>query len=355
MDFLSLIRYFELRSKVLAFGKSQINLDFLSLIRTFVPSMEIIYLNEQPRQLPPCVATIGFFDGVHVGHRYLINKVVETARREELASTVITFAHHPRQVLQPDWHPQLLSTFDEKVALLSQTDIDQLVILHFDREMANLSAHDFMRHVLLNRLNVKILFTGYDNRFGHREAGSTEGFNDYVQYGHEMGLNVLQGAPFMAADVRVSSSKIRRFLQEGQIRLANQCLGRPYDLKGKVVGGEHIGSSLGFPTANLQLTDEDKQIPAPGVYAVHVHIENSSELKLGMMNIGSRPTFGGNHQTLETHIFHFSGNLYGQTMTIKFVSRLRSEIKFDSREALIDQLEEDARQVEEILNQATGI
>ena len=355
MDFHSLIRTFEPCMKVLALGKSQINLDFHSLIRTFVPSMEIIYLNEQPRQLLPSVATIGFFDGVHVGHRYLINKVVETARREELASTVITFAHHPRQVLQSDWHPQLLSTLDEKVALLSQTGIDQLVILHFDQEMANLSAHDFMRDILLNRLNVKFLFTGYDNRFGHREAGSTEGFNDYVQYGCEMGLNVLQGAPFMAADVRVSSSKIRRFLQEGQIELANQCLGRSYDLKGKVVSGEHIGSSLGFPTANLQLTDDDKQIPAPGVYAVYVHIENASDLKTGMMNIGSRPTFDGSHQTLETHIFHFSGNLYGQTMTIKFISRLRSEIKFDSREALIDQLEKDAHHVEEILNQATEI
>ena len=119
-----------------------------------------------------------------------------------------------------------------------------------------------------------------------------------------------------------------------------------------MVSGEHIGSSLGFPTANLQLTDDDKQIPAPGVYAVYVHIENASELKTGMMNIGSRPTFDGSHQTLETHIFHFSGNLYGQTMTINFISRLRSEIKFDSREALIDQLEKDAHHVEEILNQA---
>ena len=315
----------------------------------------MMILSPKTRLSIPSAATIGCFDGVHRGHQMLVQMMVRQAQKRGLKPIAVTFDRLPRQLFDPDFHPQVLSTLDEKVALLSQTGIDQLVILHFDQEMANLSAHDFMRDILLNRLNVKFLFTGYDNRFGHREAGSTEGFNDYVQYGHEMGLNVLQGAPFMAADVRVSSSKIRRFLQEGQIELANQCLGRSYDLKGKVVSGEHIGSSLGFPTANLQLTDDDKQIPAPGVYAVYVHIENASELKTGMMNIGSRPTFDGSHQTLETHIFHFSGNLYGQTMTIKFVSRLRSEIKFDSREALIDQLEEDARQVEEILNQATGI
>ena len=328
---------------------------FRGLIRTFVPPMETIYLNKLTRRLPPCVATIGFFDGVHQGHCYLINKVVETARQEGLVSMVVTFANHPRQVIQPDWRPQLLSTLDEKVALLSQTGIDLLVILHFDRTMADLSAYDFMHDILLSRLNVKTLFTGYDNRFGHREPDSTEGFDDYVQYGHEMGMNVLQGEPFRTSDVRVSSSKVRHFLQEGQIELANQCLGHSYELTGKVVSGEHIGSGLGFPTANLQLTATDKLIPAPGVYAVKVHIEGSPASTAGMMNIGSRPTFGGSHQTLEVHVFRFSGNLYGQMLSVSFVSRLRSETKFDSREALVAQLKEDARRTEEILNQVTEI
>lgn len=318
--------------------------------------MKTIYLNEQTKQLSPCVATIGFFDGVHLGHRYLINKVATTARRERLASTVVTFARHPRQVLLSDWHPQLLSTLDEKVEILSQTGIDHLVILQFDAAMAALSAHDFMHDILLQRLGVRFLVTGYDNHFGHRQPDSAEGFADYVRYGREMGMTVLQGDPFeTAGNVRVSSSKVRRQLLEGRVELAAQCLGRPYQLSGTVVSGEHIGTSMGFPTANLQLSDTDKLIPAAGAYAVNVRLDGSTELKHGMMNIGRRPTFDGDSQTLETHIFHFHDNLYGRQMSIQFMARLRSERKYDSREALIAQLEDDARQAETLLNNTPTI
>ena len=308
--------------------------------------MKRIYLNRQEELPVSCVATIGFFDGVHLGHRYIISKVVEMARRKGLASTVVTFERHPREVLHSDWCPQLLTTIDEKAELLSQTDIDYLVVLQFDEAMASLSAQDFMHDILQQRLGVKVLVTGYDNRFGHNR---TEGFDDYVRYGREMGMAVVQGDPIEVSSIGVSSSKVRRLLAEGLVEQAAECLGRPYMLSGRVVCGEHIGREMGFPTANLQLADSGKLIPASGVYAVKVKLEGSTELYHGMMNIGSRPTFGGQHQTLETHIFHFDGNIYGQQMTVLFVSRLRSEQRFDSREALMSQLESDLHQAEAVL------
>ena len=222
--------------------------------------MKTIYLNEQAEKLPPCVATIGFFDGVHLGHCYIINKVIAIAHSNGLQSMVVTFERHPRQVICSDWHPQLLSTFDEKVALLSKTGIDLLVVLRFDASIATLSAHDFMADVLLRQLNVRKLVIGYDNHFGHRLPDSSEGFSDYVRYGRKLGISVVQGNPIDTADVRVSSSKVRRLLAEGNVEKAYLCLGRPYQLQGWVVRGEHIGTGLGFPTANLQPDDADKLI-----------------------------------------------------------------------------------------------
>ena len=309
--------------------------------------METIYLSRQAETPVPSVATIGFFDGVHLGHRYIIDKVVTKARREGLASMVVTFEQHPRQVLHSDWCPQLLSTLDEKVELLSQTGIDRLVVLRFDEAMAALSAYDFMHDILQQQLGVKILITGYDNRFGHNRA---EGFDDYVRYGREMGMAVVQGDPIEVGSVRVSSSKVRRLLEEGHVEQATMCLGCPYALTGRVVGGEHIGTGMGFPTANLQLPNDGKLVPASGVYAVKVKLEESPQQYYGMMNIGSRPTFGGHSQTLETHIFRFDGDIYGQQLKVWFVSRLRSEMKFDSREALMSQLKLDLLQAEAALN-----
>lgn len=317
--------------------------------------MKTINLKEQSETLPPSVATIGFFDGVHLGHCHIINKVVAMAREAGLLSTVVTFERHPRQVLCSDWHPQLLSSLDEKIALLSKTGIDQLAILHFDASMAALSAHDFMADVLLRQLNVRKLVIGYDNHFGHRAPDSSEGFDDYVRYGHELGLNVVQGDPIDIGEVRVSSSKVRRLLAEGNVEKASLCLGRPYQLQGLIVRGEHIGTGLGFPTANLQLDDADMLIPSPGAYAVNVLVEGSSDIKHGMMNIGRRPTFDGNHLTLETHIFHFNEDIYGKRMRVWFISRLRSEMRFDNGEALAAQLEADARHAEEILKATTEI
>ena len=317
--------------------------------------MKIIGVNEQMEQQTPCVATVGVFDGVHRGHRFLINEVMNTARQMGMTSTVITFAVHPRQILCPEWHPQLLSTFDEKIALLERTGVDQLIVLPFDAAMAALPAYNFMADILCKKLGVRVLVTGYDNRFGHRATDSAEGFDDYVRYGRELGIVVQPSSPLDIDAVRVSSSQIRRFLQMGEVSQAALCLGRPYKLTGEVVHGEHIGTGLGFPTANLLSSYTEKLIPAPGVYAVRVGIGDSQELLPGMMNIGKRPTFDGDHFTLETHIFDFNDNLYGQRISVHFVHRLRSEIKFDSREALAAQLAADAQLAEKIHHETTNI
>ena len=310
--------------------------------------MKTIYLNQQSSKLPPSVATIGFFDGVHLGHRFLMEELRKVAAAESLLSMVITFDRHPREVLGSDYQPKLLSTLDEKLALLSQTGIDVCAVLSFSRELAALSAREFMAQVLLQKLHVKKLFIGYDNRFGHNRA---EGFDDYVRYGRELGIEVVQSPAFQIEDINVSSSVVRAFVSEGEMAMAARCLGQAYSLTGHVVDGFHEGRRLGFPTANIEVSDAHKLIPAPGVYAVKVHTEQEPQALLAMMNIGTRPTYEGRHeQTLEVHIIGFSGNLYGQQLTVSFIRRLRDEKKFESLEALRRQLLADEKMVSEINN-----
>ena len=199
---------------------------------------------------------------------------------------------------------------------------------------------------------MKVLLTGYDNRFGHNRE---EGFDDYVRYGRELGIEVLQlpPAPPHGMAVRggtISSSLIRKLLKEGAVSEASEALGYPYTIMGRVEHGEHIGTRLGFPTANLMPVDSQQLIPAPGVYAVKVRLEHSMELKHGMMNIGHRPTFDGVRQTLEAHIFQLHEDLYDQLLWVSFVARLRDEQRFDSIEALKEQLQKDAAKAEETLN-----
>ncbi len=292
--------------------------------------------------LLPCVATIGFFDGVHRGHQFLVSRLVEEARREHLESTVITFDVHPRRVLQSDYQPELLSTLSSKLLLLSKTEVDNAVVLHFDKAMATLSAKEFMGQVLHDCLNVRKLFIGYDHRFGHNRE---ETFDDYVRYGKELGIEVVRNEAFQIDGVSVSSSMIRSILKAGEMEMATRCLGYPYTVLGKVVNGYHEGRRLGFPTANLDISHFGQLIPAPGVYAVRVRMENSVEMMKGMMNIGMRPTFGGDRTTLETHIFHFDGDIYGQMLLVSFVKRIRGERKFDSPEQLAEQLSKDEEAV----------
>ena len=297
------------------------------------------------KSLKPCVATIGFFDGVHRGHQYLIRQLVEKAHSQGLEATVITFDEHPRKVLQSDYQPESLSTLDSKLRLLSRTDIDNVVVLHFDKEMASLSAKEFMSKVLCNQLSVKSLFIGYDHRFGRNRE---ETFDDYVRYGREMNMEVVRNDAFQLDGINVSSSVIRSFLREGEVELANMCLGYPYTIVGKVVNGFHEGRKLGFPTANIDLGTSCLLTPAGGVYAVKVWLDGESESRVGMLNIGTRPTFGGNDVSIEVNIFGFAGDIYGQNIRVEFCKRIRSEHKFDNIDQLVAQLKKDKEEISKL-------
>ena len=291
------------------------------------------------------VATIGVFDGVHLGHQFVLHHVVETAREQGLQSMAITFD-------QTMYRDQVLTPIDAKRLLLSKTGIDRIEVLQFTDELRQMTAREFMQQVLKEQLDVKILLTGYDNRCGHNRE---EGFDDYVRYGKELGIEVkcLPPAPSygmgMGEGATVSSSYIRRLLGEGHVGKASEGLGYPYTILGRVEHGEHVGTRLGFPTANLVLVDEKQLIPAAGAYAVKVRMENSVEWKHGMMNIGMRPTFDGHKRTLEVHIFRLNEDLYGQELLVSFVERLREEKRFENVEALISQLQQDAVLAEQIL------
>ncbi len=308
--------------------------------------MDTIRLAPDTALNEPLAATIGFFDGVHLGHRHLIRQVVGVAKRQGLRPAVITFDRHPRQVVKSDYCPQLLSTFGEKAELLASTGADRCIVLPFGADMAALPAHDFMESVLRRQLCVHTLVIGYDNRFGHNRS---EGFNDYAAYGEEMGMEVIKAEPLAVDGVSVSSSVVRSLLQEGEVGLAAKCLGRHYSISGAVVHGEHIGTGLGFPTANLLPGCKEKLVPASGAYAVEVRIGGENATHPAMMNIGTRPTFNGTETALEAHLLDFHGDIYGRSVTVGFVARLRAERKFRNAAELAGQLRRDAEQAREVL------
>ena len=293
----------------------------------------------------PSVATIGFFDGVHRGHRYLIEQVREVAAVRGLASSVITFPVHPRKVMQADYRPELLTSCEEKVALLAETGIDYCMMLEFTPEVARLSAKQFMQ-ILKERYRIQVLVVGYDHRFGHNRS---EGFEDYVRYGQEMGMEVLLAHAYSSDEnITVSSSMIRHFLQQGNVSSAAECLSYNFFLEGTVVGGYRVGRKIGFPTANLRVNDPDKIIPADGVYAVYVFLDGVRYG--GMLSIGYRPTLAnGTDRSIEVNIFHFNADIYNQPMRISFVRYMRPELKFDSVEDLIARIRQDETEVKAVL------
>jgi riboflavin kinase/FMN adenylyltransferase len=319
---------------------------FSRFFTTFAPVKTVI-LDKTTRFDGDFVATIGCFDGVHLGHQLLLRTMLREAKSRGLVSMVITFDRQPREVFDPDFCPQLLSTPQEKEYLLSQMSVDILVVLPFTRELASRSAREFMQQVLCKQLSVSVLVAGYDNRFGRDRR---EGFEDYVRYGRELGIDVIQGEmERLPGDERaVSSSVIRQLLEEGCVEQMPSCLTRLYSLTGKIVAGEHIGHELGFPTANLEIDHPHKLIPAPGAYAVWAEI--GGEQMPAMMNIGMRPTFDGTRQTLEVHILKQIGDVYGQMLTVTFVARLRSEQRFGTREELVAQLQQDREHTLRILD-----
>jgi riboflavin kinase/FMN adenylyltransferase len=289
-------------------------------------------------ELNSCVATVGFFDGVHAGHRFLIDELKAIAKAQNLKSIVFTFAIHPRKVLDPDFKPDLINTLAEKVALLESTGIDTCIVLDFTPEMAKLSAYEFIKTVLSEKYHVKTLLVGHDHRFGHNR---TDGFAEYKKYGESLGMTVIEAKRYFTTEFsRISSSEVRLALERGEVERANKLLTYPYSLQGKVMNGFKVGRKIGFPTANLSPNDPAKIVPAHGVYAVRVHW-NGNVYK-GMMNIGTRPTLdNGYHTSLEVHILDFSQDIYNQTITVEFIQKIRDEQKFNGIEALIEQLKKD--------------
>ena len=312
------------------------------------------------------VATIGSFDGVHRGHQCLLKQVREIADERGLKAMAVTFALSPKSVLGGSDMARL-NSMEERVALLTQAGMDEVALLNFTHEMAAMTAHDFMQQVLKEQLGVAVLVIGYDHRFGR---GRTDGFDDYVRYGRELGIEVVRGEACIENGEAVSSTRIRHCITEGRVTEAAHLLGYNYKLCGTVVGGYRVGRKIGFPTANIGNTD-NKLLPTDGVYAVMVNMqwtmdngkmtnapkmeENNCQLSTvncpfrGMLNIGHRPTVNnGEERSIEVHILDFEGDLYGQSLCVEFVERLRDEQTFGNLEALMAQLEADKEKVRQL-------
>ncbi len=286
--------------------------------------------------------TIGFFDGVHQGHRYLLQQLEELAAANGLSAAAVTFDRHPRTVVQPNFVPSLLTTQEEKLALLSKAFSGKIIVLPFTQELSEMTAKEFMQNILREKLNAELLLMGYNHRFGHGGRNP----EDYVTWGHETAIKVCLAKAL--AGEKVSSSRIRNLISLGDVKKANNLLGYPYFLTGEVTEGKQIGRQIGFPTANLTLP-EQKLMPACGVYAVWVTMPDHSK-RGGMLCIGHRPTVEQNGEiSVEVHIFDFNGNLYGTSISIDFIEKLRDERHFDSLEELQKQLMLDAALAQETI------
>ena len=280
------------------------------------------------------VVTSGTFDGVHLGHQKILRRLQELATRKQGETVLLTYWPHPRLILQPeDKSLRLLTTLSEKVKLLEEMGVDHLIILPFTKELSQMSSEEFIRDILVDKIQTKTLVIGYDHKFGKNREGSFE----YLQsHSHLFGFAIEEISRQDVDDLGVSSTKIRTALTQGDIATANKYLGRPYDLSGQVVKGQQIGRSLGFPTANIQIAEDYKLLPRDGAYAVHAEV-NSIRYK-AILNIGDRPTVDGQKKTIEAHLIDFEGDLYGQELRVYFQEFLREEKKFESLDALKNQL-----------------
>ena len=279
------------------------------------------------------IVTIGTFDGIHVGHQKILKNLIRTANNEGKKSVLLTFFPHPRMVLQKENKILLLNTIKEKSGLLEKMGLDYLIIHPFSREFSRLTALDFVRDILVNKLNTSRLIIGYDHHFGKNREGNIHQLKEYsLLYDFKVEEIPAQDID----DVSVSSTKIRTALKDGNLKTANNYLGYHYMLNGTVVSGKKLGGTIGFPTANIEIKEPYKLIPKTGVYIIKTHI--NTVLYTGIMNIGFNPTVLGKHQTIEAHLFDFNEDLYGKEITIEFIYFLREEHKFESVEELVIQL-----------------
>lgn len=317
-------------------------------MRTYQPAPFEDFTGEllQPQA---CVATMGFFDGVHLGHRFLIDEMKRIAFERGLPSMVISFWPHPRTVLQTTYCPQLLTDRFEKEEKLFKTGADYIRTLTFDQALSEMSARQFMEEILQQELNVKTLVIGFDHRFGNNRS---DDFESYERYGRQIGMEVIQAMPFVLqksscedGKSTISSSFIRRCILAGKMAEANAALGYLYEVRGLVVGGHQIGRQLGFPTANIEPLDSFKLLPAFGVYAVWAEVKGKRYK--GMLDIGRRPTLHKDSDvTIEVHLLDFHGDLYQQEIKVGFVERFRADVAFPDVEALVEQLVNDRNYVD---------
>jgi riboflavin kinase/FMN adenylyltransferase len=300
--------------------------------------MEIIYINDLTIIENETAATVGFFDGVHKGHRYLIEQLKKKAGLLGLPTSVITFSAHPKKVLQSEYPLQLLNSFDERMRHLVSTGIDYCYVIHFTKKISEITAENFIRQILHKQLKIKFLLIGYDHKFG---KGRNREFKDYVEFGKACGITVDKAEELPDNSVSsFSSTSIRRFLQEGNVQKATAMLSYRYILEGNVVSGNRLGRTIGFPTANIELVEKEKLIPPKGVYACIVNIDG--EKYYGMIYIGRRPTVSTQgEKRIEVHIFDFEKDIYGEKIQIELMDFLRPDVSFPSLEDLRKQLEKD--------------
>ena len=292
------------------------------------------------------ILTTGTFDGVHFGHKIIIDRLKEIAKNQNGETVLLTFSPHPRMVLFPDDHNlQLINTLDEKIKLLEQVGIEHLIIHPFTMTFSRTTSMQFVRDIIVNELNTHKLVIGYNHHFGRNREGSFEHLKEYAPL---YGFEVEEISAQLIDDVSISSTKIRNSLLSGDVSKAADYLGYNYLLKGQVIEGQQIGRTIGFPTANLKVLDGSKLIPKDGVYAVHVEVKRQAFK--GMMNIGNNPSFISKKHSLEVHIFDFDSDIYDEQIEVRFIKRIREEISFDNLDALKIQLEQDEDTAKAILS-----
>jgi len=284
----------------------------------------------------PTVLTIGTFDGIHIGHKKILDRLTTTAENYSLKSLVLTFFPHPRMVLQKDSDIKLIHTIDEREYILASLGINNLIIQPFSKEFSRLSATEFVRDILVHKLNVKHIIVGYDHRFGRNRTADIDSLKEFGEI-YDFTVEEISAQDIDA--VSVSSTKIRKALEEGNLQIANSYLGTEFQLKGIIAKGKGIGKTINFPTANISITEDYKMIPKNGVYIAKAEIENT--IYTGMMNIGNNPTVNGKTRSIEIHLFNFDTDIYHKEISVSILKRIRDEYKFDSVDALKSQLQKD--------------
>lgn len=300
---------------------------------------------EEFEKLDNAVMTTGTFDGVHQGHRKILDRLMEVAKKSNGESVLLTFFPHPRMVLQPESDLKLINTIDEKIELLRKEGIDHLIIQPFTKEFSRTTSLEFVRDILVNQIGTKKLVIGYDHHFGRNREGS---FDHLKEFGPIYGFEVEEISVQDVDNVNVSSTKVRKALEEGEVDVAANYLGHSFFIKGEVVHGKKIGRELGYPTANLKIENPYKLIPGNGIYAVRVR--RGDDLYEGMLNIGIRPTIGVSQTiSVEVNLFDFNEEIYGERLTVHFIKRIRCEKKFDSKDALIAEMQKDKVKAQQLL------